>query len=212
MLREKLLTHRRRSPSGLVAAAPLKRHLRPRLALAGLASGDTSDGPCRGSHAAARRPRDHCGYLRGHMIGGNLRLFMDDDARDRQLRVLPPGLTERRDQSLERRHGVRTETRSGPGPGPGPAPWVVRRLPGRGRCRCLPISRSSSRSGSPTWRLLASEGEINGSDPGGPGGGVRGHSWGGVTFVMCVVVVVVEVSAVKVWELSRRPVGGLESP
>lgn len=35
---------------------------------------------------------------------------------------------------------------------------------------------------------------------------------GKVTFVMCVVVVVVEVSAVKVWELSRRPVGGLESP
>lgn len=32
-----------------------------------------------------------------------------------------------------------------------------------------------------------------------------------VTFVICVVVVVLEVSAVKVCELSRRPVGGFES-
>lgn len=48
---------------------------------------------------------------------------------------------------------------------------------------------------------------------GGAGPGGSGVIPGGaVTFVMWVVVVVLEVSAVKVWELSRRPVGGLESP
>lgn len=34
---------------------------------------------------------------------------------------------------------------------------------------------------------------------------------GSSTLVMCVVVVVLDVSAVKVWELSRRPAGASES-
>lgn len=45
------------------------------------------------------------------MIRGNLCLFVDDNSRDGQLGVLPPRLAERRDQSLKRRHSVRTWTR-----------------------------------------------------------------------------------------------------
>lgn len=44
------------------------------------------------------------------MIRGNLCFLMDDDPCDGQLRVLPSGLAERRDQSLERRHRVSTWT------------------------------------------------------------------------------------------------------
>lgn len=44
------------------------------------------------------------------MIRGNLGLFMDDDPCDGQLGVLPPRLAERRGQSLQRRHSVRTGT------------------------------------------------------------------------------------------------------
>lgn len=45
----------------------------------------------------------------------------------------------------------------------------------------------------------------------GPGGSEVVAMEVSVTFVICVVVVVLEVSAVKVCELSRSPVGGFES-